>query len=82
MNSDRHLAEMARRPSVASLGSGVAPLTQARHMGGIEMANLWVEVYDGSVRAVIVHEGNLTIYAKDSLRQRKRARFANGYCVR
>ena len=27
---------------------------------------LWVSVYDGSVRAVIMHEGKVNIYAKDS----------------
>jgi hypothetical protein len=31
-----------------------------------EMATLWVRVYDGSVRATIVHDGNVTIYGKDS----------------
>jgi hypothetical protein len=31
-----------------------------------EMGTLWVRVYDGSVRATIVHEGNVSIYGKDS----------------
>ena len=40
--------------------TGLAP-----HMGGTEEASLWVKVYDGSVRAVIMHKGKVTIYAKD-----------------
>jgi len=36
--------------------TGLAP-----HMGGVEEATLWVKVYDGSVRAVIMHEGKVTI---------------------
>jgi hypothetical protein len=40
--------------------TGLAP-----HMGGTEEASLWVKVYDGSVRAVIMHRGKVTIYAKD-----------------
>ena len=34
-------------------------------MGGVEEAALRVKVYDGSVRAVIVHQGKVTIYAKE-----------------
>lgn len=34
-------------------------------MGGVEEAALWVKVYDGSVRAVIMHKGKVTIYAKE-----------------
>jgi hypothetical protein len=41
--------------------TGLAP-----HMGGSEEATLWVKVYDGSVCAVILHAGKVTIYAKDS----------------
>ena len=40
---------------------GLAP-----HMGGVEEAALWVKVYDGSVRAVIMHRGKVTIYAKET----------------
>jgi hypothetical protein len=40
--------------------TGLAP-----HMGGTEEAPLWVKVYDGSVRAVIMHQGKVTIYATD-----------------
>lgn len=40
--------------------AGLAP-----HMGGAEEAAIWVKVYDGSVRAVIMHQGKVTIYAKD-----------------
>ena len=34
-------------------------------MGGVEEAALRVKVYDGSVRAVIMHQGKVTIYAKE-----------------
>jgi hypothetical protein len=40
--------------------TGLAP-----HMGGTEEAALWVKVYDGLVRAVIMHHGKVTIYATD-----------------
>ena len=39
---------------------------QAPHMGGAEEAAIWVKVYDGSVRAVIMHQGKVTIYAKET----------------
>jgi len=41
--------------------TGLAP-----HGGHTEEATLWVSVYDGSVRAVIMHEGKVTIYAKEN----------------
>ena len=46
--------------SMALVLAGLAP-----HMGGVEDAALRVKVYDGSVRAVIMHQGKVTIYAKE-----------------
>ena len=37
----------------------------APHIGGVEEAARWVKVYDGSVRAEIMHQGKVTIYAKE-----------------
>jgi hypothetical protein len=37
--------------------SGLAP-----HQGGIEMATLWIRVYDGTILAAIMHESKVTIY--------------------
>ena len=52
--------------------TGLAP-----HGGHTEEATLWVSVYDGSVRAVIMHEGKVTIYAKDSRYDHLPAPFRN-----
>ena len=44
---------------------GISRARRPPHMGGAEEAALWVEVYDGSARAVIMHQGKVTIYAND-----------------
>jgi hypothetical protein len=56
---------LATRGPIDFIDGNLVLTGQAPHMGGAEEAALWVKVYDGSVRAVIMHQGKVTIYAKD-----------------
>ncbi len=39
---------------------GLAP-----HQGGEEEATVWVKIYDGTVRAALLHAGTMTLFAPD-----------------
>jgi hypothetical protein len=39
---------------------GLAP-----HQGGLEEATVWVKIFDGSVRAALLHAGTMTLFARD-----------------
>jgi hypothetical protein len=56
---------LATRGPIDFIDGNLVITGQAPPMGGAEEAALWVKVYDGSVRAVIMHQGKVTIYAKD-----------------
>jgi hypothetical protein len=56
---------LATRGPIDFIDGNLVLAGQAPHMGGDEEAAIWVKVYDGSVRAVIMHQGKVTIYAKD-----------------
>jgi hypothetical protein len=40
---------------------GLAP-----HQGGSEEATVWVKIYDGTVRAALLHAGTMSLFARDS----------------
>jgi hypothetical protein len=56
---------LAVRGPIDFIDGNLVLIGLAPHGGGTEEATLWVSVYDGSVRAAIMHEGKVTIYAKD-----------------
>ncbi|HTZ67070.1 MAG TPA: hypothetical protein VMB83_06325 [Roseiarcus sp.] len=56
---------LAARGPIDFIDGNLVLAGQAPHMGGTEEAALWVKVYDGSARAVIMHQGKVTIYAKE-----------------
>lgn len=39
---------------------GLAP-----HQGGLEESTVWVKIYDGTVRAALLHAGTMTLFARD-----------------
>jgi hypothetical protein len=57
---------LATRGPIDFIDGNLVLAGQAPHMGGDEEAAIWVKVYDGSVRAVIMHQGKVTIYAKET----------------
>jgi hypothetical protein len=57
---------LATRSSIDFIDGNLVLASQAPHMGGAEEAAIWVKVYDGSVRAVIMHRGKVTIYPKET----------------
>lgn len=58
-------ANLATREPIDFIDGNLVLTGLAPHMGGVEEAALWVKVYDGSVRAVIMHKRKVTIYAKE-----------------
>jgi hypothetical protein len=58
---------LATRGAIDFIDRNLVLAGQAPHlMGGAEEAAIWVKMYDGSVRAVIMHQGKVTIYAKEA----------------
>jgi hypothetical protein len=57
---------LATRGPIDFIDGNLVLAGQAPHLGGAEEAAIWVKVYDGSVRAVIMHQGKVTIYAKEA----------------
>jgi hypothetical protein len=69
---------LATRGPIDFIDGNLVLAGQAPHMGGDEEAAIWVKVNDGSVRAVIMHQGKVTIYAKETQYDRLPAQF-RGY---
>lgn len=63
--ADRIVANLQTRAPIDFIDGHLVLTGLAPHRGGEEEATVWIRIYDGEVRAALLHAGTMTLFAPD-----------------
>lgn len=63
--ADRIVANLQTRGPIDFIDGHLVLTGLAPHRGGEEEATVWIRIYDGEVRAALLHAGTMTLFAPD-----------------
>jgi hypothetical protein len=62
---DRIVANLQTRGTIDFIDGHLVLTGLAPHRGGEEEATVWIRIYDGEVRAALLHAGTMTLFAAE-----------------